>query len=60
LLPQGIGSVPSEQVTLQSPTPAHCTWQAPWHSTVQLLTWVQVTTLPGPTRTPQVVTFEQA
>ena len=47
-------------MTLQLPTPAHWTWHVPRHSTVQALTWVQVTTLSGPTRTPQVVTFEQS
>jgi hypothetical protein len=60
LPPHETAADPSAQVTLQLPTFRHWTWHDPLHSTVQELTWLQVTTLAGPTRTPQVVTFEHS
>jgi hypothetical protein len=55
-----MGAAPAGQLTLQSVTPVHITWQVPRHSTSQVVTLVQVMTLPGPARTPQRSTLWQS
>ena len=55
-----MGDAPCGQVTLQSLTSLQETRQVPRHTTAHVVTLVQATVLPGPTRTPQRSTLRQS
>jgi len=54
------GAAPAGQLTAQESVSLQITWQDPRHSTAQVVTEVQVMTLPDPARTPQRLTSTQS
>jgi hypothetical protein len=52
-LAQLTGATPLAQVTSHGLVSVHETWHEPRHSTTHVVTVLQSTVLPGPTRTPQ-------
>jgi hypothetical protein len=54
-----IGEAPPGQVIWHGLVPLHETWHGPRHSTTQVVTLLQVMTLPGPALTPQRSTLSQ-